>query len=449
MGETPSSDTISTKLERIAKQAKEAPDMAFRTLAHNIDIEWLREAYRRTRKDGARGVDGQSADQYAANLEANLQSLLDRAKSGTYRAPPVRRVHIPKGNGPETRPLGIPTFEDKVLQRAVVMVLEAVYEQDFLDCSYGFRPGRSAHQALAALQNEAVVMAGGWVLEIDIRKYFDRLDHGKLREILRRRVHDGVLLRLIGKWMNAGVLEDGGITYPESGTPQGGVISPLLANIFLHEVLDVWFDQEVKPRLWSKARLFRYADDAVLLFANEKDARRVLEVLPKRFGKYGLELHPEKTRLVEFRRPDRRSSGRDDDDSTGPGTFDLLGFTHYWGESRTGKWVVKRKTAKDRFRRALARVGQWCRDHRHDAVRVQQQALGQKLRGHYGYFGVTGNFVAIARFWHETTRQWRRWLNRRSQRSRMSWERMNRLLERYPLPRPRIMRPSLPRAANP
>ena len=210
MAETQTSVDISTKLERIAKLAREAPDMAFRNLAHYIDTDWLREAYRRTRKDGARGVDGQSAAEYAAKLEDNLQSLLDRAKSGTYRAPPVRRVHIPKGSGAETRPLGIPTFEDKVLQRAVAMVLEAVYEQDFLDCSYGFRPKRSAHQALAALQNRSVVMAGGWVLEIDIRKFFDRLEHGKLREVLRRRVHDGVLLRLIGKWLNAGVLEDGG-----------------------------------------------------------------------------------------------------------------------------------------------------------------------------------------------------------------------------------------------
>ena len=226
MNETPSSATISTKLERIAKLARDAPDMAFTTLAHHIDIDWLREAYRRTRKDGAAGVDGQTAAEYAGNLEANLQSLLDRAKSGTYRAPPVRRVHIPKGSGAETRPLGIPTFEDKVLQRAVVMVLEAVYEQDFLACSYGFRPGRSAHQALEALQHQAVVMAGGWIVEIDIRKFFDRLDHGKLREILRRRVHDGVLLRLIGKWLNAGVFEGGGITYPDSGSPQGGVIAP-------------------------------------------------------------------------------------------------------------------------------------------------------------------------------------------------------------------------------
>jgi group II intron reverse transcriptase/maturase len=257
------------------------------------------------RKNGATGVDGQSAEDYAANLEGNLQSLLDRAKSGTYQAPPVRRVHIPKGSGSETRPIGIPTFEDKVLQRAVAMVLEAVYEQDFLDCSYGFRPRRSAHRALEALQHQAVVMGGGWVIELDIRKFFDTIRHDHLREFLRHRVQDGVLLRLIGKWLNAGVLEDGCITRPEEGSPQGGVISPILANVYLHEVLDVWFDREVRPRLSGKAHVFRYADDAVLLFANEIDARRVLAVLPKRFGRYGLTLHPEKTRLLEFWGPQR------------------------------------------------------------------------------------------------------------------------------------------------
>jgi RNA-directed DNA polymerase len=446
---TPSSDTISTKLERIAKQAREAPDMAFKTLAHHIDIDWLREAYRRTRKDGATGVDGQTAEQYAANLEDNLQSLLNRAKSGTYRAPPVRRVHIPKGTGAETRPIGIPTFEDKILQRAVAMVLEAIYEQDFLDCSFGFRPRRSAHQALETLQNRAVCMAGGVVLEIDLRKFFDTLDHGHLRELLRRRVLDGVLLRLIGKWLNAGVLEDGGITYPDSGSPQGGVISPILANIYLHEALDSWFDREVKPRLSSKTHLIRYADDAVLLFANEQDARRVMAVLPKRFEKYGLTLHPEKTRLVEFQRPGRQPLSSDGGSARRPGTFDFLGFTHFWGKSRTGKWIVKRKTAKDRVRRALQRVAAWCREHRHDAVRTQWQALSRKLRGHFEYYGIPGNSAHLNRFRLEVTRAWRKWLNRRSQRAGMSWDRMRKLLERYPLPPPRITHPLLPRAAKP
>jgi group II intron reverse transcriptase/maturase len=446
MAEPQSSVDVFTKLERVARQAREAPGLAFRSLAHLIDIDWLREAYRRTRKDGALGVDGQSADEYATKLEDNLRSLLERAKSGTYQAPPVRRVYIPKGSGNERRPLGIPTFEDKILQRAVAMMLEAIYEADFLDCSYGFRPKRSAHMALAALRGRAMMTAGGWVLEVDIRKFFDRLPHGKLREVLGRRVHDGVLLRLIGKWLNAGVLEEGGVSYPEAGTPQGGVISPMLANIFLHDVLDAWFDREVKPRLADRASLVRYADDAVFLLANEEDARRVLEVLPKRFGKYGLELHPDKTRLVDFRRPDRFPPAQA---GGGPGTFDLLGFTHYWGKARSGKWVVKQRTAKDRFRRALKRVAEWCREHRHDEVRAQQAALGHKLRGHFGYFGITGNFEAIARFFRRVSEVWRLWLNRRSQRASMPWPRMQRLLERYPLPRPRIMRPLLPRAASP
>jgi group II intron reverse transcriptase/maturase len=446
MAETLSSTTVSTKLERIAKLAREMPSVALTSLSHHIDVDWLREAYRRTRKDGATGVDGQSAEAYAEKLEENLRALLDRAKSGTYRAPAVRRVHIPKGSG-GTRPLGIPTFEDKVLQRAIAMALEAVYEQDFLSCSYGFRPGRSAHQALDDLQHQAVCMAGGWVLEIDIEKFFDHLDHAKLQEILRQRVRDGVVLRLIGKWLNAGVLEDGCITHPEAGTPQGGVISPILANIYLHEVLDTWLEHEVKPRLAGKACMVRYADDAVLLFAREEDARRVLGVLPKRFAKYGLTLHPTKTRLTAFRRPDR--TPRSGDGPREPETFDLLGFTHFWGKSRQDKWIVKRQTASDRFGRALSRVTEWCRGHRHDAVRSQYQALAAKLRGHFQYFGITGNGRMITRFRYEVIRVWRKWLNRRSQRTPMTWERLERLLERYVLPKPRIAHRFPSRAANP
>jgi len=313
--------------------------MAIRSLAHHIDDSWMQEAYRLTRKNGAAGVDGQTATEYAMKLEDNLQSLLDRMKSGTYRAPPVRRVHIPKGDGREVRPLGIPTFEDKVLQRAVVMALEAVYEQDFLPCSYGFRVGRSAHQMLADLWQTMREMKGGWVIEIDIRKYFETIPHQTLVEILRRRVMDGVLLRLVGKWLNAGVLEDGSLSKPDSGTPQGGIISPMLANIFLHAVLDEWVERDVKPRLKKDARLFRYADDAVIVFANEADAREVYEALPKRFEIHGLTLHPEKTRLFEFVRPDRKAG---DDDAARRATFDLLGFTHYWGKSFRYKVLDRR-----------------------------------------------------------------------------------------------------------
>jgi RNA-directed DNA polymerase len=262
MAETSSSTTVSTKLGRIAKLAREMPQAALTALAQHIDIDWLREAHRRTRKDGATGVDRQTAYEYAKNLEENLRSLLERAKSGSYVASPVRRVHIAKaGDGSQTRPIGIPTFEDKVLQRAVTMVLEGVYEQSFLDCSYGFRPGRSAHQALRVVQGQTVKMAGKWVLELDIRKFFETLDHCHLRNIVRKRVRDGVLLRLIDKWLKAGVMEDGAIKYPEAGTPQGGVVSPILANIYLHEVLDEWFMRQVAPRLVGRAVLIRYADD--------------------------------------------------------------------------------------------------------------------------------------------------------------------------------------------
>lgn len=303
MTETKSSESISTKLQRIADIAERHPDEPLNPLAHFIDEIWLYEAYRRTRKDGAPGVDGQTAKDYARGLSDNLRSLLDRAKSGSYRAPPVRRAEIPKGGGRETRTLGIPSFEDKVLQRAVAMVLEAVYEREFHEGSYGFRPGRSAHQALDATWKSLMDMGGGYVLEVDIRKFFDEVDHGELRAILRERVSDGDILRLINKWLKAGALSEGANQRLQRGTPQGGVISPLLANIFLHEVLDQWFETEVKPRMRGSAHLVRYADDAVLLFEWQDDAQKVLDVLPKRFGKYGLRLHPEKTRLVPFQKP--------------------------------------------------------------------------------------------------------------------------------------------------
>lgn len=431
--------TVSTKCQRIAMLARQGRQMSFTSLAHHIDLEWLQEAYRRTRKDGAVGVDGQTAAAYEANLEENLQSLLDRAKSGRYFAPPVRRVHIPKGRGKETRPIGIPTFEDKVLQRAVAMVLEAVYEEDFLSCSYGFRPGRSAHQALESLWHGTMGMGGGWIVEVDIRRFFDTLDHAHLRDLLGLRVRDGVLRRLIDKWLKAGVLEDGNLSRPEAGTPQGGVISPLLANVYLHYVLDVWFEQTVQPLLQGRAFLIRYADDAVMGFSCEQDARRVLEALPKRFARYGLTLHETKTGLVRFQ-PPRRPGGRNGPDRpSGGGTFELLGFTHYWGRSRHGRWVVKRKTAADRLCRVLRAISQWCRRCRHWKVREQHRVLSQKMRGHYGYYGLTGNFSALARFYEAVRRVWRKWLSRRSQRGYLDWARFRALSQRYPLPRPVVV----------
>jgi len=434
MTKTSNFEIVSTRQEQIAVLAKQSPQMGFTSLNHHLDLAWLHEAYERTRKDGAVGVDGQTAAEYAVNLEVNLQSLLNRAKSGTYRAPPVRRVHIPKGTGGDTRPIGIPTFEDKVLQRAVVMVLEAIYEQDFYDCSYGFRPGRSAHGALDALWRQTMQIGGGWILEVDIRKFFDTLDHAHLRELLRRRVRDGMLLRLIGKWLNAGVLEDGTLSHPEAGSPQGGVISPILSNVYLHYVLDEWFEQEVRPRVKGRSFLIRYADDFVMGFSSEDDARRVLEVLPKRFGKYGLTIHPEKTRLVPFRRPSQSSPREDSGIESRPGSFDLLGFTHYWGRSRKGNWVVKRKTARSRLARAIQAIAQWCRRNRHRPVAEQHQTLSQKLRGHLAYYGITGNGPALSGFRYEATRAWRKWLSRRKRDGTIPWERFARLLERHPLP---------------
>ena len=443
---------VSTKQKRIAALAKQSPEMAFTSLAYLMDIDWLTEAYRRTRKDGAAGVDGMTADEYEQDLEGNLRSLLDRAKSGTYQAPPVRRVHIPKGgSSTETRPLGIPTLEDKLLQRAVVMLLESIYEQDFLDCSYGFRPGRSAHQALESFRDQTMNCRprGGWVLEVDIRKFFDNLEHGHLRQFLQLRVRDGVLLRLIDKWLKAGVMEDGNVSYPDSGSPQGGVVSPLISNVFLHYVLDLWFEQEVKPRLRGRAFLIRYADDFVIGFRDHRDAQRVMEVIPKRLGKYGLTVHPTKTKLVPFSPPSSTTKDRDGPRVNRPGTFDLLGFTHYWARSRNGYWVVKLKTAADRFSRAVRSIDLWCRLNRHLPIAEQHKKLNEKLRGHYAYYGVTGNSGSLTRFFQEVGGHWRKWLNRRNRIRSMTWEKFCGIRRRYPLAPVRTVRSKFRHAAKP
>jgi group II intron reverse transcriptase/maturase len=328
------------------------------------------------------------------------------------------------------------------------MLLEPIYEQDFLDCSYGFRPGRSAHQALASFRNHLMDIKGGWVLEVDIRKFFDNLDHRHLRQFLQLRVRDGVLLRLIGKWLKAGVMEDGNLSYPDSGSPQGGVVSPLLSNVFLHHVLDLWFEQEARPRLRRDACLIRYADDFVIGFCDQCDAQRVMQVIPKRFGKYGLTIHSEKTQLVPFRRPPLATTGRGESHRR-PGTFNLLGFTHYWGRSQRGAWVVKQQTASDRFSRAVRSIDSWCRAHRHWPISEQQQKLNEKLRGHYAYYGVTGNSAALSRFRREVERRWRKWLDRRNRERSMTWTVFQRLLQRYPLAPVRTSRSAYVRAAKP
>ena len=395
----------------------------------------MRAAYRLTRKDGAPGIDGVTAADYEANLDANLLVLLERIRSGSYRAPPVRRTYIPKADGSQ-RPLGIPTFEDKVAQRAVTMVLEDVYEQDFLPCSYGFRPGRSAHHALRRLQNVLWAKRLYWVLDIDIRKYFDTIPHRDLRAFLDQRVTDGVIRRMIDKWLNAGAVENGLLRRTTEGSPQGGVISPCLSNVFLHHVLDSWFESEVRPRLAGESTLVRFADDAVMAFDNSVDAERVLAVLGKRLARFGLTLHPGKTRIVDFR-PQR--AGLACHPTTDGTTFDFLGLTHVWGRSRNGKDMVRQVTAKSRFARAVAAVSDWCRHHRHWSSRDQHRRLSSMMRGHFAYYGVGGNSRRLRWFANQVVRVWRKWLSRRDREGVVRWTRLNEMLRRHPLPSVRII----------
>lgn len=428
--ETPTSERVSTKLNRIAELAAKMSGVPLRTLAHHIDMDLMREAYERTRKDGVPGVDGETAGVYERELERNLSNVIDRFKSGTYWAPPVKRAYIRKADGGQ-RALGIPTFEDKVLQGAVTMVLGAVYEQDFLPTSYGYRPNIGALHALRDLREELMEMGGGWVLEADIQSFFDSMEHGHLRSFLDKRVRDGVIRRMIDKWLTAGVMEEGQIRRTEEGSPQGGVISPLLANIYLHEVLDVWFEQDVRPRMRGRVRLIRYADDFVICFEREDDARRVAEVLPKRFAKYGLTLHPDKTRLLQFTQP-----GSDDGQGS---TFDFLGFTHFWAKARSGRWVIKRKTMAKRLARKLNEIWQWCKQNLHEPIEWQRERLASRLTGYYNYFGIPCNYQALDQIYRGVQTAWRYWLNRRSQRATMHWTRFNELAKLFPLPSPRIV----------
>jgi RNA-directed DNA polymerase len=433
MGGTSRSQTISTRLQRIAQQAVRYPRMVFTTLAHLMDVEFLGEAYRLTRKDSAAGIDGVTAREYAENLDENLRSLHERLRSGRYKAPPVERAWLEKADGGK-RPIGKPTFEDKIVQRAVVMLLGAIYEQEFYGFSYGFREGRSAHQALGELRRMCERMNIGWIVDADVSGCFDNLDHGLLRTFIKQRVNDGGIVRLIGKWLNAGVLEEGILRYPDKGTPQGGVISPMLANIFLHHVLDEWFVKQVKPRVKGRCFLIRFADDFVIGCEVEADARRILEVLPKRFGRFGLTIHSDKTALIRFGRPE--SGG---ESGGGNGTFDFLGFTHYWATSRRGSWVIKRKTARKRLRRAKKSLWQWCRSNRHRPLREQHRILCLKLRGHFQYYAIRDNSWRLETIFMHAKKAWRYWLSRRSNKGYISWEKFERVLHTYPLPRPRIL----------
>jgi group II intron reverse transcriptase/maturase len=424
--------SMSPGLVRVAEAARQNRG-ALLSLAHHIDVAALRRAYHRLRPDAAVGVDGVTKEQYGEDLEPRLADLHQRLKTMRYRHQPIRRVFIEKSGGKE-RPIGVSATEDKLVQDALRELLEAIYEQDFLDCSYGFRPGRSAHDALRTLDGAIHRGEASWVLEADIVSCFDRISRPILQELLQQRLADKSLRRLIGKCLHVGVLEGGAMVSPETGTVQGSSLSPLLANIYLHHVLDLWFEEEVRPRLRGRAILVRYCDDFVFGLEREDDARRLWEVLVKRLARYELELHPEKTRLLDFRRPPLDRQGK------GPGTFDFLGFTHLWKKSRRGRWRVVTQTCVSRLRRAKRSVDDWCRRHRHWPVAEQHTALVRRIRGHFAYFGVRGNYRRVNLLVEAAKRSWHKWLNRRSQRSTINWSRFNDLLKAMPLRVPRVTR---------
>jgi group II intron reverse transcriptase/maturase len=423
-----------TDIDRIAELAKEDPKRQFYSIAHLITVEKLYGAFRSLRKDASAGIDGVKYAEYGTNAEENVRQLHRRLVEGKYQVQPLRRVYIPKENG-QRRPISIPALEDKIVQKVVVDLLNAIYERDFLDCSYGFRPGRGQHQALDEVRRVICTRPTGWILELDIRSYFDNIVRGTLIEMVEKRVSDSSVLRLIQKWIKVGVIEDGQLLVSETGTGQGQPISPLLANIYLHYALDEWFEDVVKPRLKGEAYEIRFADDAILCFQHKEDAEKVLRVLPKRFEKYGLTLHPEKTRLIEFGRYAARNAKKQGKQLE---NFDFLGFKHLCARSRKGKFTVHVRTMAKRLRRGLKAVTDWCKQYRHEPVDKQQKALNAKLRGHYQYYGRPTNYLSIWQFYRRVSHIWRKWLGRRTRGRPLTWERYKAILRQHPLLLPRI-----------
>ncbi len=428
---------MATEIVRLSELAKEDPKRKFFSIAHFITPTRLYAAFRGLRKEASAGVDGVHYKEYQADAERNIQALHERLKDGTYQAQPLRRVYIPKENGKE-RPISIPALEDKIAQKAMVEVLNAIYEQDFLDCSNGFRPGRGQRQALDEVGRVICTRPTSCILELDITAYFDSIVRKLLLELVEKRVSDESVLQLIRKWISVGVVDEGRLLVSEKGTGQGQTISPLLANVYLHYVLDEWFENEVKPRLRGEAHEIRFADDAVLCFQYREDAEKVAAVLPKRFAKFGLTLHPEKTRLVDFGRSAEAKAKRQ---GQKPATFDFLGFTHVCARSRRGKFTVHVLTVGKRLRRSLSEIARWCQEHRHDPVDEQQKTLNQKLRGHYQYYGRPTNYRSLWRFYRGVRNIWRKWLNRRTRGKPLPWARYAELLRRLPLLLPRITQP--------
>ena len=430
-------EIMSTKHTRISELAKKDKGMKFFSIAHLLTQDALYEAFESLRKNASAGVDGVTYAAYEVDAWEHIRKLQDQLKSGQYRAQPLRRVYIPKEDGRQ-RPISIPSLEDKIVQKAAGDLLNAIYEQDFHECSYGFRPGRGAQNALDEVWRAICTRPISTVLEADITGYFDAIVRELLIEMIEKRVSDASILRLIGKWINVGVIEDGRLLVSETGTGQGQVISPLLANIYLHCVLDEWFEAVVKPRLKGEAYEIRYADDFILCFQFKEDAERVRDVLTKRFAKYGLKLHPGKTRLMAFGRQALAQSEQPGGQK--PTTFDFLGFTHICKRSRQGKFTVHVRTMRKRLRRSLLNATAWCEKHRHDPVDQQQQALNRKLQGHYQYYGRSSNLRSLLEFYRTVRRSWKFWLSRRTRGHTLDWDEYAKLLRRHPLLTPRITR---------
>jgi len=431
-------ENLPNAMERIRQAASRDKELRFTTLWHHVyDIEHLKEAYFGLKRKAAPGVDGETWLHYGEQLGENLQDLADRLRRGAYRAKPVRRSYIPKSDGGQ-RPLGVTVLEDKIVQRTTVKVLNAIYETDFLGFSYGFRPGRKPHDALDALYGGIMTRKVGWVLDADIRGYFDAISHEWLMKFVEHRIADKRVLRHIKKWLNAGVLEEGAVTYDEGGVPQGGSISPLLANIYLHYVFDLWADQWRRKYAVGNVIIVRFCDDFVVGFQHRKDAERFLVDLRERFLEFSLELHKDKTQLIEFGRFAAQNRGCRGKGK--PKTFDFLGFTHICGKTRKGKFMVHRHSIGKRVRAKLMELKMELRRRLHNPLPVVAKWLRVVLLGHYRYYGVPGNSRNLSAFHFHLGRIWFRALRRRSQRHRLNWERMNRLIDRW-LPRPRIYHP--------
>lgn len=424
------------KLSLITGHAQRDHTFKFTSLAHLLDVEYLRDCYQSLNRNRAVGIDSISWEEYGVELDNNLEQLVSRLKRKKYKPQPARRVYIPK-NEKETRPLGISALENKIVERGITWILESIYEQDFLDCSYGFRPKRSCHQALKRLNDLIKFQPVNHIVEADIKGFFDNVDHDKLMDFIRIRIADTALLNLIGKFLKAGYIDNGQLVRSDKGTPQGSILSPMLANIFLHYVLDEWFETIVKKHVRGYCELVRYADDFVCVVRYAEDADRIERALKNRFNRFGLEIHPTKSRRLTFGRFERENAKAQ---NRKPNTFDFLGFTHYCDISRDGNFKLGRKTSKKKFAAKCREMNNWLRAIR-NLVKMKDwwKILAAKMRGHFQYYGVSENSASIAKFYRLTIKMVLKWLNRRSQKRKMNWANFTKYLERYPLPKPRIV----------